>query len=80
MIVYYFPNGEIWNAVLDKNKFETTADLNTSQLEIDELPENQSIVLKLSQHATLRNPDGLGRWYIQAGELYERENWSPQNG
>lgn len=78
MKIYYFPDGEIWNAIADRDLFTVLPDANTQVLEVNEIAENQSLVIQMTQQATYKNSEGLGRWYVQAGELYERDGWEAE--
>ena len=77
MKIYYLPNGEIWNALWDSEILKTEIEPTTQEFEIDEIVENSELLRNLSKYSTMRDESNLGRWYIENGELYERENWAP---
>lgn len=77
MIIYYLPTGEIWNALYQSEIFKHETEPTAQEFEIDEIQENAQLCKSLSLLSTFRNSEGLGRWYVQDGELFERENWEP---
>jgi hypothetical protein len=64
----------------DGDVYKAKENPETSVLEIDEIPENQDLCREIAYGATFRNVDDLGRWYIENGELHEREGWQPAPG
>ena len=75
MIVYYHPSGELWNAVLDRDGIVTVPDVNAQEYAIDEIDANKDLLIALSQQATQRDSNGLGRWYVENNNLFERPGW-----
>jgi hypothetical protein len=76
MKIFYLPNGEIHQIIYARDDFLAYIDPATSVLGIDEIPENKELCRDLSSYGQL-DENGLGRWYIENGELFERDNWGP---
>jgi hypothetical protein len=83
MKLYYNPtDGEVFYAVLDRDLilFSHSTNIPLSEMHIDELiPENAGLCRELYYEVSLRDANGLGRWLVQDGALYERENWTPED-
>jgi hypothetical protein len=78
MKIYYLPNGELHQALYNADTFRATVDPTALSLEIDEIPENRDLCLQLAAELGRQDADGLGRWYVENGELYERDGWTPE--
>lgn len=78
MIIIYKPSdGEILFAVLEKDilTFSHNVDAVTDTIEIDEIEENKDIITSLIRDIWKADINGLKRFYIENGELYERDGW-----
>lgn len=82
MILYYDDtNGKIYYAIYEKDvfAFEHTTNITLSEFEVDEVdPTNKSLCIDLHRlGSSLLHVDsnGDGKYYIDTGELYERDGW-----
>jgi hypothetical protein len=82
MKLYYNPSdGEIFYAVLDRDLilFAHSTNIPLSEMYIDELiPENSELCRELYHKVSRKDADGLGKWFVQDGALYEREDWEQE--
>jgi hypothetical protein len=78
MKVLYDSTGKIFYAVYDREyfKFSHTTNIPLSILTIDEVDANKDICIDLIKNVNKVNADGLGKHYIQDGELYYRDGWA----
>lgn len=77
MKVLYDSAGTIYYAVYDREyfKFTHTTNIPLSLLTVDEVDANKSTCIDLAKSINKVNADGLGKYYIQDGELYSRDGW-----
>lgn len=77
-LLYNAVNGEIFYIIPDRDAFmfRHTTTIPLSEFEIDEVsPDNQNPCHDLYKMQGKRDINGLGKYYIQGGELYERDGW-----
>lgn len=76
-IIYNPTDGSIFNAVLERDilTFSHSINVATQELTIDEIPENQLVITDLYKKVGKIDSQGLGKYYIQNGELFERDGW-----
>lgn len=77
MKILYDSTGKIFYAVYDREyfKFIHTTNIPLSVFAIDEVEANKNICSDLASNINKVNSDGLGKHYIQDGELYSRDGW-----
>ena len=78
MNLYYY-NGEVLKAVYDRAIFNTKISPDLTAFYIDEVADNKELCVQLAASARLTNVAGETRFYVQAGELYERDGWEQQS-
>lgn len=81
-IFYYTLTGEIIQAVKSQDIFwqEDSIQFAYDILEIDELsPENKNLCIDIVKTQGKVNSEGLHKYYIVAGDLYERDSWEEYN-
>lgn len=78
MKVLYDATGKIFYAVYDRDyfKFTHTTNIPLSILTIDEVEINKDTCIDLIKNINKVDNDGLGKYYIQDGELYFRDGWA----
>lgn len=77
-LYYRTSNGDVFYAVLDKDLFGFVHNTNVplSTLEVDEVsPNNQTLYLDLRKTQLRVNAAGRSKYYISAGQIFQRENW-----
>lgn len=83
-IYYIVATGEIVQAVLERDDFwfKNTIQDTYDVLEIDELdPENKDLCIDLVKTDNKVDADGLKKYYISGGVLYQRDGWEEvENG
>jgi len=73
--VYYFPGtGEIWNCLYDNEIAITPIEDTCQYIDIDFLAQSD-LCENMRRNCTYADDNGLQKWYVQAGELYERDGW-----
>ena len=78
MKLLYAETGEIMSAVYDSDwfKFKHSINIPISEFQIDEVaPDNKEICFDLSRTVHKKNAEGLGKYYIESGELHSRDGW-----
>lgn len=77
MFIYYDSNGKIIYTVLNNSliQFIKTSNIPLSTLEIDETKENRSVINDVLKTSGKVDINGDGKYYIDTGELYERDGW-----
>lgn len=76
MRIYYLPDGEVEIALYDKDVYGYLPTSEAQVLSVDEVPDNRTLCVQMAKMAKWRDANGLGRWYVQGGELYERDGWA----
>ena len=57
-------------------KFKHSINIPISEFQIDEVdPDNKEICLDLSKNVFKKDVNGLGKYYIESGELHSRDDW-----
>ena len=77
-ILYNNETGRIYYTVYDTDwfKFSHTTNIPLTEFEIDEiLPDNQAICLDLFKMWKKADINGDEKYYIENGELHQRDNW-----
>ena len=76
MIVYHI-NTKIIQVNYDRDEFSWQNTTNNAEvLEVDEItPNNKDICIELMRYQNRVDINGLGKYYVLAGDLYEREGW-----
>lgn len=77
-LLYTTSTGEIMASVYNIDWFKFTHSINIpiSEFEIDEVfPDNKDICFGLYKYTGRVNSEGLGKYYIENGELFERDGW-----
>ena len=77
-LLYNQNDGEIFYTVYDVDlfRFTHTTNIPLSEFQIDEVdPENKDICLDLFRTQMKRDINGLGKYYIESGELHSRDGW-----
>ena len=77
-IYYNETTGEPFFAVYDSQLFSFNFDVSSfSEIEIDEIVDNKELCKDLQRYFNkgAKDINGLTKYYISGGELYERENW-----
>jgi len=78
MKLLYDSSGNIIVAVYDVDwfKFKHSINIPISTFEIDEVaPDNKEVCYDLSRSVHKKDINGLGKYYIESGELHERDGW-----
>ena len=78
-LIYNLADGEIFNAVPDRDwfMFSHTINVPIGEFEIDEVaPTNQTVCQEVVKSLRCKDVDGFGKYYISGGSLMEREGWS----
>lgn len=76
-LYYELTNGEVFYAVYDKDRFtfHHTTNIPLSEFEIDEVIGNEALCRDLKRTEWKFNEQGQRKYYIQANELYSRDDW-----
>ena len=76
MKVYHI-NTKIIQVNYDRDEFSWQNTTNNAEvLEVDEItPNNKDICIELMRYQNRVDINGLGKYYVLAGDLYEREGW-----
>ncbi len=74
MKLYHLPNGEIINAAYDSDLIRMVGN-NLPTMTIDEVQDNAAVCKAVVSSLGRVDANGQGKYYIEAGELYERDNW-----
>lgn len=77
-ILYNNQDGKIFYVVLDKDwfMFIHSTNIPLTEIEIDEInPDNKTICVDLRKTNNRFDINGLKKYYISNGDIYERENW-----
>jgi hypothetical protein len=79
MKVLYLKNGEIINAIYDKDWFKCDPEnLKIYDMLNEDDTDNKVLVNSIIRYLGRKDDEGLGKHYIKDGELYERKNWREQ--
>ena len=78
MRVYYSPTGQIFSAFYDAEIFFIPNEPAPDFLTIDEIPENQALCRDLRTFASALDEENVSRWYVQDGDIFERDDWNPR--
>ena len=76
-LLYNPQDGEVFYAVkgIDFPYFTHSTNIPLSVMEIDEIEENRFLLAEIIKCVQMKDINGLGRWYVENGELYERDGW-----
>jgi len=80
-LYYSTQSGEVLYALFEAEVFgfKHTTNILLSILEIDEIyPENKEICIDLKRTVPLFDDQGQRKYYIENGELYDRDGWTEQ--
>ena len=76
MILHYDPStGNVYKAEYDAGGYKSFLLPGLHVYEIEELPANHPLCLELAFLVNKTDAAGQTRWYVENGELYERDNW-----
>lgn len=79
IVIYKNDNGEILQAFYDNAKMHYSADnvhVPHSTIELDEISD-MSLCKDLVKTYLLRDSNGLSKYYVDGGEITERQGWEP---
>ena len=80
MKLYCDPTGDVFLAVLDIEAllFDESLLTFSQSLTIDEIADNFSLLREISRTRYQTDSSNLHRYYLQDGDLYERDDWQAQ--
>jgi hypothetical protein len=77
-LLYNPVDGEIFYAIYNNDifRFTHTTNIPLSEFIIDEVePDNKLICLDVQKTVLQKDVNGLGKYYIDEGELHSRDGW-----
>lgn len=79
MILFYIANGDIVQASYNADEFSTVGiSENLQSIEIDELTANKVLCSRIVNSLGRVNSSGRTQFYVDTNELYEVDNWQPE--